>query len=1811
MRDGAIQGFIDAIPKEYDYRPSVFKSLQNATQLFTTQYIGRFLIELVQNGHDAHKRGNTTGEVAIYLCPDESNYGCLYVANKGEPFTESDVVSVCNIALSSKEPGEAIGNKGLGFRSVLSVSNNPEIYSKGRSGRQHRFDGFCFRFADRKDLDSLIPDKKQRALAETDLPPLLVPISIAYPHRAGTKKGKVLTTLAKQGFSSVVRLPLSRSISPSDLADSAQSDSNQDQVLSAIKDLRSGSAPLLAFLPRLSKLTVRVVGYRGLDFEVKRKVTASNTVTVGKDKFETAILSDTGTADSTTIFIATREVPGDVISDAIQESLSQGKMDARWGEAKWSQPGEVAIALSLDSNEITPRFYNYFPMGSETKPPLQGLIHAGFFTQADRKSMLESIPLNKLYLDEAVKLAATTIRLLQDENIKLPAMKDPVLTGQVIVDLLCWRDGEQSDSLDFPTLILQALTSLRLPPDSSNLFPIISQKADTNGTWASGKEIASWSLYEGNEEISLDKLVQEAGVKAIHPQLGSDRIKRLEAFLTLKQVGIRSNLEPDGRILADAIATLASLLKGFQRKGSKNHTRWCTFYRELGDVLARVPGCFWRDKKILLCQDGALRDSREIPVFFPPNDLSLDIPKDLKGFFGVMDSKLDWNGEAIKSTRDLLKQRLAVRDFDSRELIESVATTPRRNNDLRIAILSWVFEIWKITRDDTLLENVDIEVPAANRRWKKAEEVFFSRGWPKSTLGTLMHSLLSSCDEDSELSKLQGRQLATPSAKPFNRKNIEDWSNFLHALRVTKGIPVEERKSSEPIMGARLIIGNNPEDAICSILDLGYRTRGYLARQIAAAGQLGGINNHYSGNHYSLRWGVSYIPGQEDFSTMSDSAKETFAELLVNLLPSFGDAFNPDHRIRFYPPNLEINVKETDWPSPALAFLKEAPWIPMQSSGDSQREYFAAPNQVIIDGHTNRRFPNFLPVPIPSIRRILGEEKTLIALRNVCDSVVYLDDEQQIEQVQLMANLFEERHIPDHHKDRFEKEYWNTWSKVLSKTRSFHWRWLEEEKKTTLYRVDGSLQALPITADALINHGIYVRDTQHELKPQLLNSLGRCVWGDGLDTLDATSYLTDIFPDGMVNQVSDVEIAAFIDGNPVDEVTSKSLSELIPCITEIIARCLVVRTKSVLQEHLDLSKDIQIKSGDQITVSVQDEELALPQDAYGSLYLEADGRKMVLVEQLDLDNPEWDVLAKASKCIAQGIGNEEVSESITLAFETIQDQFNDPLQAVTDAVNWEEVDTKLKLTDADKGTLRTALRGDDEQTAEYLRVVATYHLGHVEISRIWEESQQVGIDVLNGQLVKAIESKIPFTTSLLDQLSHARGLRDVFELCCANSLKEFNAVLVQLNKEPLDFSSEHADSVKSYVQQEYDEVIRPIREAFLSEFRSFAPLVGYVNGRDAITELPPDPSWGLEFSELSDEHINGHISTALKNLDLPKGDPCTLPSLSEIQDPNRAMVRNTIDASTLVVKAWCAKNNKTLHSLWNDPDQDEVAVNNFKKRGILEFELLDEKSTIKWLAELGYWPDMMRHSTDLNAVGLPSEDSDDVRRHAEDLKKKKEREQKVTLINNGNLELESGHEDTEALRISFEKVIKKNLNLLPDPGSIKGIEKPKIGKKPNPGKSRSGKGGSNERPTPDKLRTIGLLGELFVYEWLKQKMPKRDHESMWVSTYGHRVTGKKGDDNLGYDFSYRTGRGKRKTFIEVKSHLKDPKEIELGESEVRKGLECANRPSEGDYQIAYVSSLELGYEDIEISLLPNPYSEDGKSRFKFVGTGQKFRFRLS
>lgn len=127
---------------------SNYRSLHSLTEQVEHQYHGRFLVELLQNAHDAllppAERGGQSSRIEIAL-RDEGQSWALYVANDGYPFSSSNFKSLSQLGQSDKNPQESIGNKGIGFRSVLEITDSPEIYSRGcpASGR---FDGYCFAF---------------------------------------------------------------------------------------------------------------------------------------------------------------------------------------------------------------------------------------------------------------------------------------------------------------------------------------------------------------------------------------------------------------------------------------------------------------------------------------------------------------------------------------------------------------------------------------------------------------------------------------------------------------------------------------------------------------------------------------------------------------------------------------------------------------------------------------------------------------------------------------------------------------------------------------------------------------------------------------------------------------------------------------------------------------------------------------------------------------------------------------------------------------------------------------------------------------------------------------------------------------------------------------------------------------------------------------------------------------------------------------------------------------------------------------------------------------------------------------------------------------------------------------------------------------------------------------------------------------------------------------------------------------------------------------------------------------------------------
>ena len=130
-----------------------FAELKNGTSNYRTvasldaqigqEYRGRCVLELLQNAHDAlaHAGPDDARRISFVLSTDREPV--LSVGNSGRPFRKEDFDGICQLAQSPKDPNESVGNKGLGFRSVLEVASSPEIWSVAPAGSGT---SFVFRF---------------------------------------------------------------------------------------------------------------------------------------------------------------------------------------------------------------------------------------------------------------------------------------------------------------------------------------------------------------------------------------------------------------------------------------------------------------------------------------------------------------------------------------------------------------------------------------------------------------------------------------------------------------------------------------------------------------------------------------------------------------------------------------------------------------------------------------------------------------------------------------------------------------------------------------------------------------------------------------------------------------------------------------------------------------------------------------------------------------------------------------------------------------------------------------------------------------------------------------------------------------------------------------------------------------------------------------------------------------------------------------------------------------------------------------------------------------------------------------------------------------------------------------------------------------------------------------------------------------------------------------------------------------------------------------------------------------------------------
>lgn len=951
-----------------------YESLRNVSEVIGGEYGDRVIFELVQNAHDAHVDGEE-GAILLKLVIAGPENADLFVANMGRGFRWEDVNAIRNIGVSSKPVGEGIGNKGLGFRSVETLTDDPRIYSQQRAKPAEAFDGFCFRFAQRDEIREQVQLITDAAIADRVaqvLPRYLaaVPVNV---------QPDEISQFAKDGFATVVHLPLC----------SANAVSVAREQANALADIE---VPLLLFLDRLARVTIEIHEAGAVKRKtLTRKVLDRPKPSTGSPVDYQVIGVGPG---SRRYLIARRTVDKSRLLEAVEASIAKEPQLARW--RTWQGEPQVAVAVSLSSSDgEVGRTYNFLPMAAEMPSPILGHVDAPFYASIDRRRANFGLPLNSFLLDE---LAETAVRAA----VELKGISSEI--GQhVIFDLAAWSP------IDVPRL---QRASLRAEADwlERDLVPA----AGGPDKWATFGAAYIWQ-EQGYKLLRVRRLIKAGIENLADPGLGSIRISRLQ--LLLEAANVRSL--PNEQDLAEWIESVAQSLK----LDNSPVKKWTTLYEESRKALPTIIALQnLSGKSILRTRDGSVHEAMtndgSSPVFVQETSGTRDKdraplpPSTLASKFAVLDGGIGMAPDVIS---DFLKAGL-LRRYDALQVLQSVQSTfgekpaPKR----REAALKWAFEVWRAegSKAEKILRAVDLHVET-RAGWRPASSARFSEGWTPQ--GRKLSTYLSEaapispdCARAAEL-----LLLSEPNWALKSDAGRRQWTDFLRAAGVRDGLPLladdDAPKAGTPI----------------------YVWTPYLSTQVDSLGRSSAWVASNSKAHlpnpytdYSRRGDLWRIPGQAEHLLLAPEARQRLAELILIQL-AHDDRNWLNWKLGRYD-RWSADHNERVLLTPAGAFIAAAPWMPV----DGEADRFECPSRLWWSTDRKQRPPRYVDRPRERLTELIDEEKHLTSAM-FSAPVLLRDWSRNEEAVPKLADLaLGAKYLEPRDRVAFRKAYQTVWGDV-------------------------------------------------------------------------------------------------------------------------------------------------------------------------------------------------------------------------------------------------------------------------------------------------------------------------------------------------------------------------------------------------------------------------------------------------------------------------------------------------------------------------------------------------------------------------------------------------------------------------------------------------------------------------------------------------------------------------------------------------------------------------------------------------------------
>lgn len=1796
---------------------SNYRSLHSLTEQVEHQYHGRFLIELIQNAHDAlHEKPSPEqpARIAIVLDLDDSTHGTLLVANDGQPFTRSNFERLSQLGQSDKDPQKSIGNKGLGFRSVLEVSDRPEVYSRA-SADSTQFDGYCFAFepevvqALQRPMEALaaggpvpaspvtagpIVDWAEALLekfrtrvqaaktgwlaAETRfLSPYLLPV----PRRQ--VQSPAVKALEARGFMSVIRLPL-----------------KSDAATKLVREHMAQLSPTtLLFLERVRAL--ELAGAAPADRVISR-ATSQGT---GGLAHRTVRLSD-GSEASRDYEVWTRQIH---IADTNEEFQAAVKaLPGRWPEIE-----DVSVSVAVRKAEMPEAgaFSIYLPTGIPTGSAVH--VNAPFYGNMSRTDISFNDGYNRRLLNTAAGVVVEVVRgQLAGKHLD---------EARMIVDMLAPYGGDAAASARWTQLVEAAFQRAKSSVDDHAL-------ALADRGW---RKLGATSLAPdtGRTRLINEGLLRKhATFDIFHPGLAPRRGQI---------VALASSRPPHRGAAATAhhvAATVASIAKEIHREGGD----WNAFWHDVALLLPHGQEAMARHQ-VILGNDGQLHAASGAErVFFVPRQGTVD------------DSDIGSEGASIdvptslQSTVAFLHESITVYEPDSRPArqtpirvylaaglvtqfrVEAIFTgtlrdaTPELPAKLKgpeaercLAILRWALGMIRsaVARErgsDAMMALLrPIPVPCRGG-WYPMSEASFGAGWPATT-GDLIASYLDAVP-DSAATRARNRLLMPPDDPAWEGLGATS-QDLLRRGGVFDGLKLETLK---PEAWSSQFNASVYSFDLPSVVPPGFDLEFWAEYKKH-------IESSLRGGFQSLQpYGVGalhHFPGMAD-GQLHDPAREALSKLILQSLPRWADGLEP---LTFSKRGGQTDRKSGV--SPLRYFLQTRAWLAVP--GERSTIHWSRPAErwhVPADAIARRstHFAHLRALPYTLARRLDADSELASRVHQL--GMPYLNLHAETNDPRLLRELI----------SAIDSEAAPEPNVLLGQIRDAWHRFRPRADQVALDHLPVRSKGTPLQQHAMTEGAVVYLPDLGTLASELEQ------FGVSVLTLypqDATAlrdwfrsaYGARVVPTSQLRLVPRVDDAAW-NGSSAEPLSESALSWLTSPVLTLVAFYQQIRGihAPTFRERLDRMREMRVDWVGRIELVVMSgdfEVMRTDVPAHWDL-----GRKTLLVSESARRQP-----ATIATALAQSIERDDLELPLRVLLGP-QSSIDEPTEILADAL------ATLKISVEQLDAVRQHLRGDVGHAARLLQLLCEVLEPGCDFAGLLSADT-------DDDLATAVAAIVPPDVPTKEVVRLATESRDSFEFGSTLSRKlgqrfelpSWNAALDRLgratleNREWLQQLKAHLDESRGLAKRIAAHLLRePQSLSYKDMLGRYEALGagGLTMGRECweidfptamrlVAGLVKDWPGGVAIAgvlEASESAAGLRSGLAALGVDLA-GDP------DERCRANYQALAAVCESLDRLRQAWWVKSGETAaFGDWRSLREELIGQGKESIGDRAYSQSLTEADVFANLRQIApalrtppAFFTLIQSSADLaalrSALGISDQDINDADTRLAAQRAEALRRRHVVQV--CGEDFDASDENRSHLwhflqeRIEFQKLaadapmdLGRSAELMPA----------------NAGRTRERKETTNPKPTKPLQRQpkavdelIGLAGEIYVFEMLRRRY---GHDvvtaSSWISSNSRHVfEDNSTDDGAGCDFAFTAGG--RSFRVEVKASAGDDPTFTLGSSEIALAMELATRKKGRRDRFVLVHVRNALSASPEAVVLPNPYGADGANVFRIDQADARVSYR--